>query len=222
MTTGSSSSRTTEYAISAVDLPAGETTTGTGVHAVRPGIAQAAAEDADVRHPAARSRVPRGPVPREPTLRERTFRVGDASRPAPHEPDHEPDHEPVPEPDDEHFFTDEDLFTDEELFADEPVGREPAGREPIGRESVGREPAGREGAVHETAVHETAVHETAVHETAVREAFGREPGAHGDPSRSYGDPVGDLVRAAVADRPLEEVVDLIAMLEQSPQYAQAT
>ncbi|WP_456043956.1 hypothetical protein [Streptomyces rochei] len=31
-----------------------------------------------------------------------------------------------------------------------------------------------------------------------------------------------MVRAAVADRPLEEVVDLITMLEGSPQYAQAT
>lgn len=40
--------------------------------------------------------------------------------------------------------------------------------------------------------------------------------------RSYGDPVGDLVRAAVADRPLEDVVHLITLLEQSPEYAEAT
>ncbi|MET7689486.1 hypothetical protein ABZT06_16170 [Streptomyces sp. NPDC005483] len=40
--------------------------------------------------------------------------------------------------------------------------------------------------------------------------------------RSYGDPVGDLVRAAVTDRPLEDVVHLITLLEQSPEYAQAT
>jgi hypothetical protein len=40
--------------------------------------------------------------------------------------------------------------------------------------------------------------------------------------RSYGDPVGDLVRAAVADRPLEDVVHLITLMEQSPQYAQST
>ncbi|WP_185806417.1 hypothetical protein [Streptomyces sp. RP5T] len=40
--------------------------------------------------------------------------------------------------------------------------------------------------------------------------------------RAYGDPVGDLVRAAVADRPLEDVVHLITLLEQSPEYAQAT
>ncbi|MFI8946352.1 hypothetical protein ACIGO6_07510 [Streptomyces sp. NPDC053750] len=41
-------------------------------------------------------------------------------------------------------------------------------------------------------------------------------------TEAYGDPVGDLVRAAVADRPLEEVVDLITMLEESPRFAQAT
>ncbi|MFC8427636.1 hypothetical protein [Streptomyces sp. NPDC057253] len=39
---------------------------------------------------------------------------------------------------------------------------------------------------------------------------------------AYGDTVGDLVRAAVADRPLEDVVHLITLMEQSPQYAQAT
>ncbi|MFK0115460.1 hypothetical protein [Streptomyces sp. NPDC090994] len=55
-----------------------------------------------------------------------------------------------------------------------------------------------------------------------------EPMGAGEPARrrhdpaAYGDPVGDLVRAAVADRPLEEVVSLITMLERSPQYAQAT
>lgn len=49
----------------------------------------------------------------------------------------------------------------------------------------------------------------------------RPPGDDGG-GRPYGDPVGDLVRAAVADRPLEEVVDLITMLERSPDYAHAT
>ncbi|WP_125501705.1 MULTISPECIES: hypothetical protein [unclassified Streptomyces] len=39
--------------------------------------------------------------------------------------------------------------------------------------------------------------------------------------RPYGDPVGDLVHAAVADRPLEEVVDLITVLERSPQHTRA-
>ncbi|MFG2793530.1 hypothetical protein [Streptomyces sp. NPDC048419] len=36
------------------------------------------------------------------------------------------------------------------------------------------------------------------------------------------DPVSALVHAAVADRPLEEVADLITLLEESPQYAKAT
>ncbi|GGW94503.1 hypothetical protein GCM10010297_15240 [Streptomyces malachitofuscus] len=39
--------------------------------------------------------------------------------------------------------------------------------------------------------------------------------------RPYGDPVGDLVHAAVADRPLEEVVDLIIALERSPEHTRA-
>lgn len=39
---------------------------------------------------------------------------------------------------------------------------------------------------------------------------------------AYGDPVDGLVRAAVADRPLEEVAQLITLLEQSPLYARAT
>jgi len=45
-----------------------------------------------------------------------------------------------------------------------------------------------------------------------------------DPSiaAAHDDPVSALVHAAVADRPLEEVADLITMLEESPQYAQAT
>ncbi|MFF4255873.1 hypothetical protein ACFY1L_32150 [Streptomyces sp. NPDC001663] len=37
-----------------------------------------------------------------------------------------------------------------------------------------------------------------------------------------GDPLSALLHAAVADRPLEEVANLITLLEQSPQYAQAT
>ncbi|MGW0812121.1 hypothetical protein ACWD00_02490 [Streptomyces viridiviolaceus] len=38
---------------------------------------------------------------------------------------------------------------------------------------------------------------------------------------AYGDPVGDLVRTAVADRPLEDVADLITTLERSPEHARA-
>ncbi|MEV5545670.1 hypothetical protein AB0L35_05925 [Streptomyces sp. NPDC052309] len=39
---------------------------------------------------------------------------------------------------------------------------------------------------------------------------------------AHGDPVGELVRAAVADRPLEDVADLITTLERSPEHARAT
>ncbi|MBZ9639377.1 hypothetical protein [Streptomyces sp. PSKA30] len=37
---------------------------------------------------------------------------------------------------------------------------------------------------------------------------------------SYGDPVLDLVHAAVSARPLEEVVRLVTLMEESPEYAQ--
>lgn len=39
--------------------------------------------------------------------------------------------------------------------------------------------------------------------------------------KPYRDPVSDLVHAAVADRPLEEVVDLITALERSPEHTRA-
>lgn len=42
------------------------------------------------------------------------------------------------------------------------------------------------------------------------------------PEGEYTDPMHGLVHAAVADRPLEEVLQLITLLEQSPKYAQAT
>lgn len=48
------------------------------------------------------------------------------------------------------------------------------------------------------------------------------PGAEpGPPGRVYADPVTDLVHAAVSDRPLEEVVDLITALERSPEHTRA-
>ncbi|CAL9340973.1 hypothetical protein SUDANB130_00274 [Streptomyces sp. enrichment culture] len=47
---------------------------------------------------------------------------------------------------------------------------------------------------------------------------GAAPGATG---RGYADPVTDLVHAAVSDRPLEEVVDLITALERSPEHTRA-
>ncbi|MFG2603595.1 hypothetical protein ACGFT2_08610 [Streptomyces sp. NPDC048514] len=39
---------------------------------------------------------------------------------------------------------------------------------------------------------------------------------------TYGDPLDDLVRAAVADRPVEDVVRLITLLERSPEHARTT
>jgi hypothetical protein len=47
------------------------------------------------------------------------------------------------------------------------------------------------------------------------------PGTGPASGAPYGDAVSDLVHAAVADRPLEEVVDLITSLEESPDHTQA-
>ncbi|MFF5954812.1 hypothetical protein [Streptomyces luteogriseus] len=47
------------------------------------------------------------------------------------------------------------------------------------------------------------------------------PGTGAASGAPYGDAVSDLVHAAVADRPLEEVVDLIVSLEESPDHTQA-
>lgn len=152
MTTGSSSPRSPEYAISAVDLPTGETTTATGTHPVRPPAVQADAEASTVHPSAARSPAPQPPAPQPPAPQPPVLQE---PAPAPHDP--------------------------------APGLQEPFAQEPSVQEPFVQDPATHEGAVHE-----------------------------------YGDPVGDLVRAAVADRPLEEVVDLITMLEGSPQYAQAT
>ena len=155
MTTGSSSARSPEYAISALDLPTGETTTTTGT-ARPPGA------DPGARTPAER---------------------------------------PSPERDDGMWDVDFDddlpeLEPDPDLPASGPEG--PGSRQP------GSGP----------------------HAADVDADPYADPRAHADAhdaaARAYGDPVGDLVRAAVADRPLEEVVDLITTLEKSPQYAQAT
>ncbi|MGC9495987.1 hypothetical protein [Streptomyces sp. WG7] len=75
--------------------------------------------------------------------------------------------------------------------------QEPSGQEPFAQEPFAQDPS-------------------------AQDPSGQEPAALDEAVREYGDPVGDLVRAAVADRPLEEIVDLITMLEQSPQHAQAT
>ncbi|MGW0331438.1 hypothetical protein ACWD0J_06060 [Streptomyces sp. NPDC003011] len=47
-------------------------------------------------------------------------------------------------------------------------------------------------------------------------------GTTGRAVSEHGDPVDELVRAAVADRPLEDIAHLITLLEQSPEYAEAT
>ncbi len=142
MTTGSSSPRSPEYAISALDLPTGETTTATGTHQVRPPQARP-----DTGSPAAR------PSPVRP-------------------PQSEEDAEPAGE-----YHATEDPFEEdafvEDAFADEPFPADP-------------------------------------------DPYDQDRGVRDEAAREYGDPVGDLVRAAVADRPLEEVVDLITMLEGSP------
>ncbi|MGV9511549.1 hypothetical protein ACWDQZ_38780, partial [Streptomyces tendae] len=143
MTTGSSSPRSPEYAISALDLPTGETTTTTGT-ARPPGAEPAAPTTADRAAP------------------ERDGGIWDVDL------DDDDLAELEPDPDPDLPVSDADTAPDADAGADAEAG-----------------PA--DGAAH-----------------------------------AYGDPVGDLVRAAVADRPLDEVVDLITTLERSPQYAQAT
>ncbi|MFE0418123.1 hypothetical protein [Streptomyces tendae] len=141
MTTGSSSPRSPEYAISALDLPTGETTTTTGT--ARPPGAE----------PASRT---------------------SADRPAP-----------------EHDGGIWDVDLDDDDLAELEPDPDPDLPVPDA--------------------------DTAPDADADAEAGAADGAAH-----AYGDPVGDLVRAAVADRPLDEVVDLITTLERSPQYAQAT
>ncbi|MFH9818506.1 hypothetical protein [Streptomyces sp. NPDC017230] len=171
MTTGSSSPRSPEYAISAVDLPTGETTTATGTHPVRPPGAQAEAEASIVPPFAARS-----PARQEPSRQEPGRQESDREEPGRQEPDRE-----------------------------EPAFREPPPQAPARQEAA---PVPQDPFLQEP--------------FGVQEPFGQEPVAPDAVVREYGDPVGDLVRAAVADRPLEEIVDLITMLERSPQHAQAT
>ncbi|MEV8127440.1 hypothetical protein AB0P07_25695 [Streptomyces sp. NPDC085944] len=155
MTTGSSSARSPEYAISAVDLPTGETTTTTGT-ARSPGA-----------DPGARTAAER----------------------------------PSPERDSDMW----DVDFDDDLPELEPDPDLPAsGSDGPGPRQPG--PGPRE-ADADADLHADPHAHADVHDAA---------------ARAYGDPVGDLVRAAVADRPLEEVVDLITTLEKSPQYAQAT
>jgi hypothetical protein len=62
----------------------------------------------------------------------------------------------------------------------------------------------------------------AIPATEITGSLSPAPVAVGGSGSAYGDPVDGLVRAAVADRPLEEVAQLITLLEQSPLYARAT
>ncbi|MEU5320984.1 hypothetical protein AB0G67_30125 [Streptomyces sp. NPDC021056] len=62
----------------------------------------------------------------------------------------------------------------------------------------------------------------AIPATEITGSLSPAPVAVGGRGSTYGDPVDGLVRAAVADRPLEEVAQLITLLEQSPLYARAT
>ncbi|MFE5599161.1 hypothetical protein ACFQ8O_08225 [Streptomyces coelicoflavus] len=158
MSTGSSSPRSPEYAISALDLPTGETTTTTGT---------------------AR---PPGTDPGAGRLAERPS----AERPS-------------AERDDDMWDVD---FDDADLPELEPDPALPVSgpEDPDGPDGPGSGPRHLDADAHSYA----------------------DADAHDGAVRTYGDPVGDLVRAAVADRPLEEVVDLITTMEQSPQYAQAT
>ncbi|MBZ6088182.1 hypothetical protein KVH02_07550 [Streptomyces olivaceus] len=155
MTTGSSSPRSPEYSISALDLPTGETTTTTGT----------------ARPPGTRPRTTAQPDGRDADV----WGTG---------------------LDDDDLL---DLHPDPDLREPEFSAPDPADRGLPGADRPG--PGG----------------------TAAPRTEDRREAPEADPAdRAYGDPVGDLVRAAVADRPLEEVVDLITTLEQSPKYAQAT
>ncbi|MFF8095204.1 hypothetical protein [Streptomyces sp. NPDC016675] len=184
MTTGSSSPRSPEYAISAVDLPTGETTTATGTHPLRPADARADADPAATHASPARS-----PVSYAPVSHDLLAQSPVAHTPATHD---RLSHEPVPH---------------------EPLTHDGAHRDPAPRE------AGTEPAPHGAAPREGV---SLPWDPSVEDLFPLDPADHEDAEHEYGDPVGDLVRAAVADRPLEEVVDLITMLEQSPRYTQAT
>ncbi|QUW95697.1 hypothetical protein [Streptomyces sp. V17-9] len=160
MTTGSSSARSPEYAISALDLPTGETTTTTGT---------------------AR---PPGADPGARTSAER----------------------PSPERDSDMWDVD---FDDDDLPELEPDPDLPAsGSDGPGPRQPGPGPREADADADPHAAPHADPHAHA--------------DVHDEAARTHGDPVGDLVRTAVADRPLEEVVDLITTLEKSPRYAQAT
>ncbi|MFC7817229.1 MULTISPECIES: hypothetical protein [unclassified Streptomyces] len=195
MTTGSSSPRSPEYAISAVDLPTGETTTATGTYPVRaPGARPGSGT------PAGRTSAARSPAPGEPAHRE---------------PDSAPQ-EPVPQPAPRGPAREEAAAPAGRSFAEEPAADRPSPQAhspqaPFDQDAFDPDVLDRE-----------VFDQDAAQDDGMRDDGMRDDVMPDEPVREYGDPVGDLVRAAVADRPLEEVVDLITMLEGSAQYAQAT
>ncbi|WP_241563453.1 hypothetical protein [Streptomyces sp. E1N211] len=102
-------------------------------------------------------------------------------------------------------------------------------RDPVDRP---REPAGAEGPRDPVAtvdlVDPVDTTREPVREQGVPRRLGDVPDPSGLPGaapgateRVYADPVTDLVHAAVSDRPLEEVVDLITALERSPEHTRA-
>ncbi|MEW2263487.1 hypothetical protein ACGF5T_10805 [Streptomyces sp. NPDC047853] len=199
MTTGSSSPRSPQYAISAVDLPTGETTTATGTHPLRPADTRADADPAATHASPARSPVSYAPVSHDLLAQSPVART-----PATHD---RRSHEPVPH----------------EPLTHDGRPHEPVPHGPLTHDGAHRDPAPR-GAATEPAPHVSVPREgvSLPRDPSVEDLFPLDPADHEDAEHEYGDPVGDLVRAAVADRPLEEVVDLITMLEQSPRYTQAT
>ncbi|MFD7714082.1 hypothetical protein [Streptomyces sp. NPDC059786] len=83
-----------------------------------------------------------------------------------------------------------------------------------------REPA-RDAPVPQAPVQGAPVGEAHVREAPVPEEPVRD-GPDAEPEKPLSGSVDGLVHAAVADRPLEEIVRLITLLEESPEYARAT
>ncbi|CAL9665679.1 hypothetical protein [Streptomyces sp. enrichment culture] len=209
MTTGSSSPRSPEYAISALDLPTGETSTTTGT----------------ARPPGTQPRKTPQPDGRDVDVWETDLDDDDLLD---LEPDPDPD---LREPD----FSAPDFTgqgspdTDTEAGADRTGSRPADDARGTDRPRGADRPHGTEGPRGTDARGARSSRGAEGLRGGDRHGFvaGGPADRHGPPAddpadHAYGDPVGDLVRAAVADRPLEEVVDLITTLEQSPQYAQAT
>ncbi|CAL9341088.1 hypothetical protein SUDANB6_00269 [Streptomyces sp. enrichment culture] len=97
-------------------------------------------------------------------------------------------------------------------FAGTAVHRLSTAEAPPGRAALPEEPPARPAPAERLPIERSPDERS----SAEREFFDR----YGN-GRAYGDPVVELVRAAVADQPLDEVIDLIMMLERSPDHAEA-